>query len=678
MTAVSPPTTALTAKEPSALTLFRERHGTPHLMLAYHAALPLALTPDLLYSIWANFQTDISSKSLDIPWIAVSDLLLSGFCEVVGHELYKLDPKVRDRLLVELSHQPHLGEKRILELASFLGDKVSNQLNSEDPDIRDFAQAQQWVSLAYLKPRSATKELTQALSDSYKTDRADLFRIASIVDALYEPLKDFPELISYAKGMTALAIGDLNKAKQVFSGLHESVQNNQIYSVQLPEITEIEIANQVDLKRVENQANRFSKSWKRLVDFIKDPQSPPIIPITSAIVITGIVAAVSYTNNLFLADKFINSSLLELPNAENFPSSFPNTAENATLYFETPSFTISVHPRTTANQPLFMNVYNRDTRQSEQLNAPTTFRGSINSDGWVSYDSFFGSRSGRNVIYRASANRNAYQARLEIIDAASNSVLISQNSTSIRDFNIPTGDTGNGQNDLLSRTVLSFETQNHVVRVFNDGNIRKINVFNKPSNQQVVKGQPATPELPGMAPYECWVSYYGGQEVGGATARYFIRVSSSGNALLEVIDANGGVLLLEPRIASTPLITNIPQADRPACFGESSSGSESLAPYIAAVFGGESELNEVRRLLNPDAGSQNIAGLSCTINPRFEPVSQGQLSGSISPGQFINAADCDDRNDVGTIVNFLRGRGLDARLILRNVEYQRDDKRPAL
>jgi hypothetical protein len=206
---------------------------------------------------------------------------------VVGHELYKLDPKVRDRLLTELSHQPHLGEKRILELASFLGDKVRNQLNSEDPDIRDFAQAQQWVSLAYLKPRSATKELTQALSDSYKTDRADLFRIASIVDVLHEPLKDFPELISYAKGMTALAIGDLNKAKQVFSSLSESIQNNQIYSVQLPQIIEIEIANQVDSKRVKNQTNRFSKLYKRLVDFIKDPHSPPIIPITSAIVITG-------------------------------------------------------------------------------------------------------------------------------------------------------------------------------------------------------------------------------------------------------------------------------------------------------------------------------------------------------------------------------------------------------
>ena len=109
---------------------------------------------------------------------------------------------------------------------------------------------------------------------------------------------------------------------------------------------------------------------------------------------------------------------------ETFLAQDPNTSGNATLRFETPTFTVSVHPRTNNLQ---MNVYNRDTRQSEQLNAPTTFRGAIANDGWVSYDSF-GSRNGRNVIYRASGNRSANQARLEIIDAGSNSVLISQNT----------------------------------------------------------------------------------------------------------------------------------------------------------------------------------------------------------------------------------------------------------
>lgn len=332
----------------------------------------------------------------------------------------------------------------------------------------------------------------------------------------------------------------------------------------------------------------------------------------------------------------------------------PNTSNNATLYFTTPTFTVSVHPRSTAQ---FMNVYNRDTQQSEQLNAPTSFRGAINNDGWVSYDSF-GSRNGRNVIYRASANRNAFQARLEIIDASSNSVLISQNSTSIQALNVPEGNAGQG--DLLNRTYVGFETQNHSVRVFSDNGVTKMNVYSKVSGQTLVNGQPATAEANEVGPYECWVNYFGGQSFGGAAARYFIRVSGSGQALLEVIAANGGVLLSEPRITTAPLVTNIPQADRPACFGDSGSvGSGSLAPYVAAVFGGENELEQTRQVLS--AGNRAAGGLSCAIDPRFESAPQGR---------FINAAECTDRNDASAVVNFLRGRGLNSRLVYRDFRYR--------
>lgn len=334
----------------------------------------------------------------------------------------------------------------------------------------------------------------------------------------------------------------------------------------------------------------------------------------------------------------------------------PNTSGNATLYFETPTFTISVFPRDSQNPR--MNVYNRDTRQSEQLNAPANFRGALTNDGWVSYDSF-GSRNGRNVIYRASGNRNAFQARLEIIDAASNSVLISQNSTSIRDFFIPAGATGPGDT-LLARTLVGFETQNYSVRVFTDAGVTKMNVFNKPSAQQVVNGQPATAEVPGTSPYECWVTYFGGQGFGGASARYFIRVSGDGQALLEAIGANGGVLLTEPRITTAPLVTNIPQADRPACFGDSGQVTGSLAPFIAAVFGGESELQRVLQVLTP-GGGRGVGGLTCSINPRFENAPQGR---------FINAAECTGRNDAEAVVSFLRGRDLNSRLVYRNFRYR--------
>ncbi len=52
---------------------FVRSFGTPHLYLAYHAAFPLALTPDLLYRLWAKFQQDIHGENLNIPWEAVAD-----------------------------------------------------------------------------------------------------------------------------------------------------------------------------------------------------------------------------------------------------------------------------------------------------------------------------------------------------------------------------------------------------------------------------------------------------------------------------------------------------------------------------------------------------------------------------------------------------------------------------
>src|SRR6266581_2669719 len=74
---------------------FGKRFEQAHLYLAYHAAFPLALTPDLLYRLWANFPRNIHDEPLKIPWVAVADLLLSSLCDEVGHELYEMNVTVR-------------------------------------------------------------------------------------------------------------------------------------------------------------------------------------------------------------------------------------------------------------------------------------------------------------------------------------------------------------------------------------------------------------------------------------------------------------------------------------------------------------------------------------------------------------------------------------------------------
>jgi len=94
---------------------FGKRFGEAHLYLAYHAAFPLALTPNLLYRLWANFQRDIHGKVLSIPWIAVADLLLSSLCDQVGHELYEMENEVRNALLMELKFNPRFGVQRMNE-----------------------------------------------------------------------------------------------------------------------------------------------------------------------------------------------------------------------------------------------------------------------------------------------------------------------------------------------------------------------------------------------------------------------------------------------------------------------------------------------------------------------------------------------------------------------------------
>ncbi|WP_375510021.1 hypothetical protein [uncultured Nostoc sp.] len=92
---------------------FSKRFGKAHLYLAYHAAFPLALTPDLLYRLWANFQQDIHGEMLGIPWVAVADLLLSNLCDEVGHELYEIDLAVRNELLNRFKEDEKFGQQRI-------------------------------------------------------------------------------------------------------------------------------------------------------------------------------------------------------------------------------------------------------------------------------------------------------------------------------------------------------------------------------------------------------------------------------------------------------------------------------------------------------------------------------------------------------------------------------------
>src|SRR5260221_10454877 len=92
------------------LEAFAKRFTTGHQYLARQASLPVSLTPDLLYTLWLNFQHGVepAQKPLDIPWEAVADLLLSDLVEEVGQELYEMPAPIREHLLAQLSADPDL------------------------------------------------------------------------------------------------------------------------------------------------------------------------------------------------------------------------------------------------------------------------------------------------------------------------------------------------------------------------------------------------------------------------------------------------------------------------------------------------------------------------------------------------------------------------------------------
>jgi hypothetical protein len=105
---------------------FRNRFSETHLEFACHAAFPLALTPDLLYRLRDYpFQ-----PKLQVPWIAVSDLLLSGLCSEVDEELYEMDLAVRQELL------QHLSQPRLRELSQFLLKYVKRNFRSNIPGLK--------------------------------------------------------------------------------------------------------------------------------------------------------------------------------------------------------------------------------------------------------------------------------------------------------------------------------------------------------------------------------------------------------------------------------------------------------------------------------------------------------------------------------------------------------------
>ncbi|MEZ4660029.1 MAG: SIR2 family protein [Caldilineaceae bacterium] len=192
---------------------FKAEFGQAHLHLAYHAAFPLMLNPDLLYHIWANFQWDLQGNHLDIPWFAVADVLLSPMCSEVAHETYAMETAVRDQLLAAMARDSHFqqaGRGRLQELGQFLEQYALRDLNSARTSVREQAEAQQWNALAFYQPQ----RLNEAIGRKYQTavtKPAEHLRMANLLQTFNlsfstwaqpddETAAKFQEFVTYSRG----------------------------------------------------------------------------------------------------------------------------------------------------------------------------------------------------------------------------------------------------------------------------------------------------------------------------------------------------------------------------------------------------------------------------------------------------------------------------------------------
>ncbi|MCB9233172.1 MAG: hypothetical protein H6581_16065 [Bacteroidia bacterium] len=215
--------------------------GEAHLHFAMHAAFPFTLNPDLCYRVWYHFRADIRGKFLAIPWIAVSDLLLSELCEESGAEAYTMRPEIRDHLLDLLVDDPRFGQQRLAELAQFMQWYAEQELDDLEADRyrKRVAETQRWTALAYLNPENAAetiaKEVQIALEEK-KTTSA--IRLSDLLQKLEKPLESVKSLIFYSKGIEQLLQGQKEEAKTLFDEIKSesgSLKYGQL-ELQIPEI----------------------------------------------------------------------------------------------------------------------------------------------------------------------------------------------------------------------------------------------------------------------------------------------------------------------------------------------------------------------------------------------------------------------------------------------------------
>jgi len=190
---------------------FARRFGEPHRRLAWFAALPLILTPELVNYLRVHFFSDCGHAS----WISEADLLLSDLCRPIGYEQFAMDQDVRAVLIAELAAVPD-GVPRMREAARLLL-RYCRHLGRGGAGLSPAElQAEQWSAMAYLEDQrgTAAREITAALGQAWTAaapgagtggcPAAELARLVRLTEALRANLAAHPQLLDYAAEVARL------------------------------------------------------------------------------------------------------------------------------------------------------------------------------------------------------------------------------------------------------------------------------------------------------------------------------------------------------------------------------------------------------------------------------------------------------------------------------------------
>ena len=179
---------------------FVARFEASYRPLVHYAALPLALTPELVHYLRQQFLPDT-------PWVAEVDLLLSELCREAGYETYLMDSAVRAYGISRLRAGGGAAQAARLLL------NYARQTHREQPDFNPYElQAQRWTALAYLDDGRATaaQEIAQAYSGGMAASgagggaAAEFLRLSRLVRELAPEFARYPDLVAYAQTVTEL------------------------------------------------------------------------------------------------------------------------------------------------------------------------------------------------------------------------------------------------------------------------------------------------------------------------------------------------------------------------------------------------------------------------------------------------------------------------------------------